>query len=238
MGAEVEERKPLGARATRMREEILVVARRLVEKHGFSKLTLDDIAGCMGKRKGFLYYYFKDKEALLAAMIDREIGVVNERTSTAVAKARSGLEKVEIYMGTVFDALEERKDLVLALHRDQLESEMATFYKVLEKARSSMFGDIPLVEGFLREGGEDGSIRRMDDEMRQAVARVLVLGVNGVVYGYLVARWDVSPARCFEIGYVALLEGLSPRGSAGSFLVGGEGRSRLSRGAFELEELR
>lgn len=210
------------------------MARLMVEKHGFSKLTLDDIAGYMGKRKGFLYYYYKDKEALLASMIDREIEIVNAKSNAALAKAVNGLDKVEIYMGTVFDSLEERRELILALHRDQLESEKAAFFKVLEEARSSMFGDIPLVEGFLREGGLDGSIRAMDEERLQAVARALVLGLNGVVYGYLVARWDVSPRRCFEVGFVTLLEGLSPRGASG----GGAKRKSLHQGAFELEELR
>lgn len=237
ISGEVVATRVLGARAEKTREEILVVARLMVEKHGFSKLTLDDIAGYMGKRKGFLYYYFKDKEALLATMIDREMAIVASRTDAAVAKARTGLEKVEIYMGTIFEALEERKDLILALHRDQMESEMAAFYKVLEKARLSMFGDIPLVEGFLRQGVVDGSIRAMDEEMLLSIARVLVLGVNGVVYGHLVSQWSVSPRRVFEIGYVTLLEGLSPRGGGAAKPRPGAMSSTV-RKVFELEELR
>jgi AcrR family transcriptional regulator len=53
------------------RERILDAAEQLVAEHGAGNLTLDAVAQTAGVSKGGLLYHYPNKEALLAAMIER-----------------------------------------------------------------------------------------------------------------------------------------------------------------------
>ena len=185
----------------------------MIERHGFAKLTLDDIAGHMGKRKGFLYYYYPDKASILVAMLEREKNRVRMDLAEAVASVRTGLEKLEAYLGAVFQALEQRMDLITALNRDVQDNEHVMLMTVVNEVRNLAIIERPLMESFLREGALDGSLRAMADEERSAVAGVLMLGLNGIAYAYLVGQPDVPPRHCFEIGCATLLQGLRPADS-------------------------
>lgn len=55
------------------RELLLATALALFEKHGFAELTMADIAREAGFAKGTLYLYFKSKEELFLALLDREL---------------------------------------------------------------------------------------------------------------------------------------------------------------------
>lgn len=57
------------AQATR--EALLDAAERVFEQRGVSRTTLSDIARAAGVTRGALYWHFKDKAALVNAMMDR-----------------------------------------------------------------------------------------------------------------------------------------------------------------------
>ena len=246
MGENVEKRvkvgSPSGVRAStakgeRVREGILDAARLMIERHGFAKLTLDDIAGYMGKRKGSLYYYYPDKTSILVAMFQRENDRVRAELAEAVAGARTGFGKLEAYLGAVFLALEQRMPLITALNRDVQENEHAMLMSVVNEMRKLRVIDRPLMEAFLQEGEFDGSLRAMADEERSAVASFLLLGLNGIAYAYMVGQADVPPRRCFEIGSVALLQGLRPSNPTEARKVAASKSAGVGRTDFMLEEL-
>src|ERR1700722_18737771 len=69
--AEDPERSPGNAgRGARKRERLVTAARRVLYEHGVEKTTLADIAAAADVPLGNVYYYFKTKDALLAAVID------------------------------------------------------------------------------------------------------------------------------------------------------------------------
>ena len=61
------------------RGRILDAAEQLVADHGASKLTLDAVAQAAGVSKGGLLYHYPNKDALLAAMIERHCDDLDER---------------------------------------------------------------------------------------------------------------------------------------------------------------
>jgi AcrR family transcriptional regulator len=61
------------------RERILAAAEQLVAQQGASNLTLDAVAHAAGVSKGGLLYHYPNKEALLAAMIERHCDDLDER---------------------------------------------------------------------------------------------------------------------------------------------------------------
>jgi len=70
------------------REQILEIATHLFQK-GFRATSLDHVAAEMGVTRPALYYYFRSKEELLAAIYDRAVGVLIDRAAALFAQ---GLE--------------------------------------------------------------------------------------------------------------------------------------------------
>jgi TetR/AcrR family transcriptional regulator, cholesterol catabolism regulator len=70
------------------REQILEIATHLFQK-GFRATSLDHVAAEMGVTRPALYYYFRSKEEVLAAIYDRAVGVLIDRAAALFAQ---GLE--------------------------------------------------------------------------------------------------------------------------------------------------
>lgn len=67
------------------RNEILDVAERLFSTKGYDKSTVNDILDAVGIAKGTFYYYFKSKEEVLDAIIDRVTEIVVTRAEEAAS---------------------------------------------------------------------------------------------------------------------------------------------------------
>lgn len=65
--------------------EILDAAGRLFSTKGYDKCTINDILNAVGIAKGTFYYYFKSKEEVLDAIIDRVIEIVVARAEEAAS---------------------------------------------------------------------------------------------------------------------------------------------------------
>jgi AcrR family transcriptional regulator len=79
------------------RTEIVRSAKRLFQQYGYKKTTVSDIAKALGKVKSAIYYYFPDKESLLRAVIDEEIGKLIGSINDAVEMASTPEEKLKAY---------------------------------------------------------------------------------------------------------------------------------------------
>jgi len=77
------------------RAEIVSSAKRLFQQYGYKKTTVSDIAKAMGKVKSAIYYYFPDKESLLRAVIDEEIGKLIRSIKDAVERAQLRKKSLE-----------------------------------------------------------------------------------------------------------------------------------------------
>jgi TetR/AcrR family transcriptional regulator, cholesterol catabolism regulator len=67
------------------REQILEIATRLFQR-GFRATSLDHVAAELGVTRPALYYYFRSKEELLAAIYDRAVGVLMDRAAVVFAQ--------------------------------------------------------------------------------------------------------------------------------------------------------
>jgi len=61
---------PLAAEGAGKRERLVMAARRMIHEQGVEKTTLADIAAVAEVPVGNVYYYFKTKDALVAAVLD------------------------------------------------------------------------------------------------------------------------------------------------------------------------
>jgi AcrR family transcriptional regulator len=74
------------------REQILDGAQRVFMRQGFDAASMNDITREAGVSKGTLYVYFKNKEDLFAAIIQRKKSLVFEKLSEIVAADKSVAE--------------------------------------------------------------------------------------------------------------------------------------------------
>jgi AcrR family transcriptional regulator len=77
------------------RDSILDAAERIVLKHGVQAVTLDLVAAESGVSKGGLTYTFASKEAMLTALLERD--VARYRAQFGADKAMAGSKFPELY---------------------------------------------------------------------------------------------------------------------------------------------
>lgn len=98
--------------------EILDTAQRLFAEKGYGKCTVNDILNEIGIAKGTFYHYFKSKEEVLDAIIDRAAGQVLERAQKVAANPNFSPEEklYHIFMTMRMDG-EADTMLIEEMHR-------------------------------------------------------------------------------------------------------------------------
>ena len=99
-------------RADRRREEILNTALRLFAAKGYRATTIADIASATGTAHGLVYHYFRSKDELLAAILERFSFLADLRRILAVAPEQPAsvvLREVAVEFSRTLD---ERMDLL------------------------------------------------------------------------------------------------------------------------------
>ena len=133
-----------------VREAILDAADRLLQRYGYKKTTMDDLAQEAGIGKGTIYLYFPSKEEVALSSVDR----ANNRIHVQLWKiARSGgsptdrlhqmliqrvllrLEKVQPYAHTYEELIGAIRSSFLARRTRLLEAEAQIFADVLIEGR-------------------------------------------------------------------------------------------------------
>jgi AcrR family transcriptional regulator len=105
-----------------VRARILAVAMETIGRKGYSRTTLDDIAAAAGVSKGGIYWHFKGKDDLMAAVIAEQSPLSQV---TAIVEEANGAPLEEV-MPRIYDALLS----FLELHGD-------FFYAVLSEIRTN-----------------------------------------------------------------------------------------------------
>ncbi len=63
----------MGARGEAAREKVMGAARHLFKYRGYKNTSIEDISLASGVKRGNLYFYFKSKEDLAHAVIERAL---------------------------------------------------------------------------------------------------------------------------------------------------------------------
>lgn len=79
------------------REIIVITASQVFSKYGYRKATLEQIGLAMSKVKSFVYYYFKSKEELFEAVIDREISLLRKEFEQILTSNITAKQKLSDY---------------------------------------------------------------------------------------------------------------------------------------------
>lgn len=137
-------------------KNIISAARKRFAHYGFSKVTMDEIAGDVEMGKASLYYYFPTKEDLFKAVVVEEQNEFTKNIETILQKQTSFSEKLNEY---VEQRLKYFHDLVnlgmLSVH--SLFDIKSMFKKLFEDFEAQ---ELILLKRIIEEGTNDGEFRK------------------------------------------------------------------------------
>jgi len=164
-----------------IRTQILEAARQLFQTHGFRKVAMDDVAKAIGKGRSSLYYYFKNKEEILAAVMDERIAFMIDTMAKAIDKTSSAEQKLQAFFSTKMKVVKEHQGTFKNMDLGMDAREMSSFNESkwsIHKRIMKQEGD--LLRGILKQGMKAGQFRTLGNSEMETMIFVLLTSVHGV----------------------------------------------------------
>jgi AcrR family transcriptional regulator len=170
------------SREERTRTEILEATKRLVERHGLQKVTMEDIASALGKKKSFLYYYYPGRREVLRALIEHEFNAMRERVRKAVDARPTAADKLSTYL------VERGQSMIDQTSRygsstivSMLQSEDGVdLVGILGLRKQFDLQEARFIAAVLRQGIRDGEFRPLPARVIEDVTYFLLTSVRGI----------------------------------------------------------
>ena len=160
------------------REQILDAAGRLIHVRGFHNTSVDDILRESGVGKGNLYYYFKSKDELGYAALDRTLERIQEEILERLSAA--GLDpwtQLESFLGYAVERA-RREGCVGGCPLGNLALEMSDIHEGFRTRLSDAFSQVrSKIEETLERAKREGTLRIGTDIPR--LANFLLAGFEG-----------------------------------------------------------
>jgi AcrR family transcriptional regulator len=150
-----------------IRESIVDAASGVFSKYGYRKTTMDDIAQALGKGKSSIYYYFRNKEEIFEAILEKEVLLLKTNLQDAVNRKKHSKGKLKTYILTRMQGIESMLNLYSAVKNEYLAQ-----FEFIERIRYKYDQEeIANVQVILKEGIENGEFR-IEDPFLASVAIV------------------------------------------------------------------
>lgn len=169
------------AKGAATRDQILDAATRLIHLRGYHCTSLDDVLRDSGVGKGNFYYYFKSKEELGYAIIDRVIErFVQETLAPALAEADGdACAQLRAFLDRVLETHRER-NCVGGCAMGNLASELCEVHEGFRQRLADVFAYWrSTLAGVLAEGQRRQQIRPEVDP--SSAAQFVVASLEGAI---------------------------------------------------------
>lgn len=159
-------------------QRIVDAAGALFHARGYNDVGVNDVCAQAGVVKGSFYHFFKSKDALLDAVVERN----RERLMTGLtALARSELSGRDQLLAQLDGIVaksraQKRADRVLGCDIGTLASELAASNTTARKATQRAFREwLHVLEASVRLGMDDGSLATSLDAKRTAASLLAIM---------------------------------------------------------------
>ena len=202
-----------GFREEQTRSEIIVATKRLVQKYGIRKVTMEDIASALGKKKSFLYYYYPSKREVLDAMVETELATLTQSLRVAVAQQQGAARKITTYITGrvrgVADIIPTFGSLVIPelLAGGDIGTDLAS---ILGRRRAFDREEERFLSSLILLGIKEGAFRSLSPEVISDTTHFLLTALRGLELELIISR-DVSaiPIRSLSSVLAAFMRGLA-----------------------------
>jgi len=153
-----------------IRSEIINVASKIFTRFGYKKTTMEEIAMACSKGKSSIYYYFKSKEDIFRAVVEKEALELKKDLMKEIASVDDPIEQLKKYILFRMHKLKTLTNFYAALNYDYL-----VHLDFIQNIRKKYDQDeISVVTDILEKGIEKGEFV-IDDPDLAAVALVTAM---------------------------------------------------------------
>jgi len=164
-----------------VRDSIVTVAQKMFKRFGFRKTTMDEIAIAARKGKSSLYYYFKSKEEVFEAVVEKEAAILREDISANVGKCNTAMEKLRAYIYVRMDGFRNWGNFYEALKDEYLSN-----YEFIEKIRIKYdHNETDAITQIIIKGIESKEFKDLNAAL---TAKIIVTAMKGLEVPLLTAN--------------------------------------------------
>jgi len=163
---------------TTTREQILDAASRLIHVRGFNNTSVDEILKESGVGKGNLYYYFKSKEELGFAILERSIERIStELLDKSFSPGKNPWQQIVDFLDSQVDRVRQR-GCTGGCMLGNLALELSDIHEEFRRRLSAAFNRLRArMEATLNQAKGQGTLRSDTDIPR--LAHFIVAGFEG-----------------------------------------------------------
>lgn len=154
----------------KVRESIVNVARDVFAKYGYNKTTMDDIAHTARRGKTSIYYYFRSKEEIFRAVIEKEAALLVSKLKKAIMSVDDPEEKLRIYVYSRMNTFRDLSNFYVAL-KDELLDHLEFIEEIRERYDKM---EIQIITDIF-EQGINKNLFKIEDVEYTAVTIITVL---------------------------------------------------------------
>lgn len=186
-----------------LEQKIVETAQGIFSRLGFKKTTMDDLARAVFKAKSSLYHYFKSKEEIFRAVVEKEAQMLKDEIEKALALEDSPINKLKAYAKSRMRALHRLANFYQAFREEYLES-----YGFIQKIRQDYDRyEIKTIKDILQEGVKAGVFEVKDLDL---TSEAIIIALKGYEYVWAVSQ-DVNKIegdidRLFNILFYGILK--------------------------------
>ncbi|WP_439505027.1 TetR/AcrR family transcriptional regulator [Sediminibacterium sp.] len=136
-----------------MEQRIVEKAQELFFRYGLKSVTMDDIASNLGASKKTIYQYFKDKDHLVDAVVQREIEQDMNECTLIASSCDNAVQ--EVFKG--FDMLQEMLTTMNPAIIFEMQKYHPEAYKKMNAHKNKFF--VNIMRENLKKGIEEGNYR-------------------------------------------------------------------------------
>ena len=180
------------------REEIIGVALRLIEKNGFQKTSMREIAVLAKMGKSSLYDFFKTKDEIVVYAVEKKIEETIQKVHRIIADESSPEQCLRKIMLNHLGVPKQYTTVLMWLNTesDYLEEE----YRKRLKAARYAYQDI--IKSVIENGVTAGIFRKTNADL---MARLLINSVIAIIY---TSRPSASPEKMLDETMNIFLHGI------------------------------
>ncbi|HID92614.1 MAG TPA: TetR/AcrR family transcriptional regulator [bacterium (Candidatus Stahlbacteria)] len=186
------------------RDIILKVAQNLFARYGLKKTTVDEIARDARVSKGTIYHYFKSKEDIFSAVVERESKILKDKIKEAIEKEDPPQKKLRAFVLTKIHYMRELVNLY-----NVTKDIVTEVLPQLETARKSYFDDeIKIVKEILTEGVEKRifTIKKID-----LTALAMISALKGLEYPWVMHGKSIDIEESIDALLEILFKGIQKK---------------------------
>lgn len=156
------------------KETILNQALKIFGRLGFHKTTMADIANASKRGRRTIYTYFKNKEEVYEAVVEREIDRITHILFQEVETCKTADEKLKKYINN-----RTRSILELANNYDALKEAFINNYKWVEKIRKKLDEEEKnILSNIIAQGTKERDFYTPDTETTLQNLMIIIKGVE------------------------------------------------------------